>query len=71
LNASDINGAVEVQTSGFITHSGWNFIANTPIYIGNGVLVNSEPIANFVIIVGYASSPYTVVIKPQPIIFKG
>ena len=59
-----------ISTGELITHSGWNFIPNYPVYIGTGGTVTQTDIGTiFSKVVGMAVSPTSVVVSIQPAVF--
>ena len=66
-----IGEVAEVYDSGPITHLGWTWTANLPIYLGmDGSIVQSlPPEALYTKVLGMAVSPTMIVIDIQPAIF--
>ena len=61
----------EVYDSGPITHLGWTWTANLPIYLGldGGITQTVPPEALYTKVLGMAVSPTMIVIDIQPAIF--
>lgn len=70
LNASILGEWTEVVTDGIITHSGWSWVVDGAVYIGDGVLTQVVPTSGAIAIIGYAVDETTLLVKPQPVIHQ-
>lgn len=67
LNSALISELVNVQFAGTLTHSGFSFTPNMPVYLGiSGVLTQVVPTSGFLVIVGVATAPTKLLIDPEP-----
>lgn len=63
---------LQVQQTGFLIHSGWNWVANNPIYaLDDGVLTQAFPLQGNLVVVGYGVTPTKMFIKQEPAIALG
>lgn len=70
-SAVSAGGVIEVFDKGPITHLGWTWAANLPIYLGmdGGIVQSLPPEALFMKVLGMAVSPTMIIIDIQPAIF--
>jgi hypothetical protein len=64
---SAVHGAyVTIITSGIFTEPSWNWVADNPLFVGDGgVLTQTPPSTGYMHVVGYATSPTTMVVNIQ------
>lgn len=71
-NAALDGDSVEVQTSGELSEPSWNWIVNQPVFLGiGGVATQIAPTTGFVLIVGLATRPTSIVLGiKQPLMLE-
>lgn len=63
---------LQVQQTGYLIHSGWNWVPGDPIYaLDSGVLTQAFPLSGNLVIVGYGVTPTKMFIKQEPAILLG
>ena len=69
VSAADADMPVDVQYGGELVEPSWNWVVNSPVYLGNsGVLTQTLPTTGLIRQIGIPSSPTSLFIEIQPII---
>lgn len=70
LNAAGVGDPLNIQYSGEVTNSGWNWTPDEPIFpIENGMLSQTPPTTGFVCNIGFASSATSIFINIQQAVY--
>lgn len=66
-NAASSGGAVSVVSAGAMTEGSWSWTPGLPIYAGlNGALTQTPPVSGWLRILGFATSPTSIVVQLLP-----
>lgn len=64
LNATLTSGNVKVRSAGRHEFSGWAWDTTLPIFLGsNGALTQSPPTSGFILTIGFADTPTSIVVR--------
>ena len=67
-----VGNLLQVQQTGYLTHSGWSWTTGNPIYaLDDGTLTQAFPLSGNLVIVGYGVTPTKMFIKQEPAILLG
>jgi hypothetical protein len=65
LQSGNAGTTINVATDDLVTENGWNWTPDLPVFLGNaGQLTQVVPVSGYILIVGFAQSATTLLVRP-------